>query len=171
MQLHNTLVIRAPVDDVWVAMTDAPSIAPCIPGAEIESDLGDGRYAGRVRVRLGPLALELVGELAFETIDPVAKSISLKATGRDHRGLGHADATILVSALADGRDTSLDIVTDLRLGGPVAQFGRQGIVTQVASSLLDRFGSCLAEHVTADDHSRPRTDRVSTDMRDQERPR
>ena len=157
MQLHNTLLLRAPLDDVWAALSDAPSIAPCIPGAEVEADLGDGRYAGRVRVKLGPLALELVGELAFEAIDPIAKSITLKAAGRDPRGLGQADATIRVSAAADGRETSLVLVTDLRLGGPVAQFGRQWIVTQVASSMLDRFGDCLARRVTADDRGGPRT--------------
>jgi carbon monoxide dehydrogenase subunit G len=155
--MKNTVLIAAPLEDVWTAIRDVPSITPCIPGAEFDKDLGDGRYAGSVQVKLGPMALVLEGELNFAAVDPVKKTISLRAAGRDRHGLGHVDAMISMAAKPVDHETSLDITTDLRLGGPVSQFGRQAIVSDIATSLLKRFGDCLATRVGAEGKARAKS--------------
>jgi hypothetical protein len=74
--------------------------------------------------------------------DPNARRATLSAKARELRGRGGGQATI-ESALApvDG-GTRVDLVTDLTLAGPVAQYGR-GMVEDVASQLVGRFAECL----------------------------
>ena len=148
MEIRERVVVDAHADAVWSMLTDIPRVAPCIPGAEIERELDARRYAGRVRVKVGPLALALGGELAIESVEPSTRRIVLRGSGRDPRGLGEADATIAITALSEGSATAIEIVTELRLGGPVAQFGRQGIVTGIARRMLEQFAACLSERVT-----------------------
>lgn len=141
------MAVGAGVDAVWSVVSDIPRVAPCIPGAEIDRALDERHYTGHVRVKVGPLALTFGGQLSVEELDPDAKRIILRGAGRDPRGLGQADATITITATPDGAATSIEIVTDLRLGGPVAQFGRQAIVSDIARRMLDQFGGCLAERI------------------------
>jgi len=150
MQIRNTVVISAPFDVVWGAMLDIPYLTPCIPDAAFDKDLGDRRYGGRLRIKLGPFALTLAGELALTRADKATGTLAYQATGRDVGGLGRADASVSVSTAPTVDGTSLEIVTDLRLGGPVAHVGRQAIVTDIATSLLTRFGECLSTRLHAE---------------------
>jgi carbon monoxide dehydrogenase subunit G len=144
MLLRNTVQIDAPLDVVWTAVLDVPAIVPCIPGAEVRQAAAEGEYAGTVRIKVGPLALSLDGELAITSVDPVARKISLRASGRDRHGLGHVDAAISLTAQPRDGATFLEIGSDVRLGGAVAQVGREAVVTKVATSMLERFAHCLS---------------------------
>ena len=148
MEIRQRVTVNAAVDDVWAMITDIPRIAPCIPGTEIDRQLDATHYTGRVRVKVGPLALTLGGDLSVEAIDPIAKRIVLRGAGKDPRGLGHADASVSISASPEGNATMLEITSDVRLGGPVAQFGRQAIVTDIVKRMLGEFASCLGERMT-----------------------
>jgi carbon monoxide dehydrogenase subunit G len=145
VEIRERVAVSAHVDAVWAMITDIPRVAPCIPGAEIDSPLDDNTFAGRVRVKVGPLALALGGTLSVESVEPAARRIVLRGGGRDPRGLGEADATMTITASEDGDASAIEIVTDLRLGGPVAQFGRQGVVTAIVRRLLGEFAACLGE--------------------------
>jgi uncharacterized protein len=159
MEIRQRVTVNAAVDDVWAMITDIPRIAPCIPGTELDRQLDATHYTGRVRVKVGPLALTLAGDLSVETIDPIARRIVLRGAGKDPRGLGHTDANVSISASPEGDATLLEIVSDVRLGGPVAQFGRQAIVTDIVKRMLRAFASCLGERMTTQRGTEPSEDR------------
>jgi carbon-monoxide dehydrogenase small subunit len=49
------------VATVWDFFQNVPEVAQCLPGAELLSDDGDGKYTGRVAVKLGPLSATFDG--------------------------------------------------------------------------------------------------------------
>lgn len=147
MKLENSFQVPVPVDEAWALFTDVHRIAPCMPGAEITEDLGEDRYRGQARVRLGPVTLRFAGEAELVEQDEATRTVRLVASGRDQTGRGNARAVVTSRLVADNGVTNVELVTDLQLSGAVAQFGRQGIVTDVSSGLIDQFAICLCQRL------------------------
>ena len=51
-------------------------------------------YRGKVAVRIGPVALSLVGQARLEEIDAPGRRASVKAQGSDPKGRGSTEAMI-----------------------------------------------------------------------------
>jgi carbon monoxide dehydrogenase subunit G len=137
---HEFRVDEAP-ERVWEVMTDIPTIAPCMPGAELQEVLDD-EYRGVVKVKLGPITAQYKGVARFVERDDDARRAVLRAEGRETRGQGNANATITARLEPDGDGTRVAVVTDLTITGRVAQFGR-GVLADVSTKLLDQFVACL----------------------------
>jgi carbon monoxide dehydrogenase subunit G len=150
VQITNSFQVPAPVEEAWALFTDAQRIAPCMPGAEITEDLGDGRYRGQARVRLGPVTLRFAGEAQYLERDEATRTVRLSASGRDQTGRGTARAVVTSRLVPVDGSTSVELVTDLQLSGAVAQFGRQGIVSDVSSALIGQFASCLHQRLASE---------------------
>ena len=54
MQLENSFTVPVPIDEAWRVLMDVERIAPCMPGAALDSVSGD-EFTGRVKVKLGPI--------------------------------------------------------------------------------------------------------------------
>ena len=57
MEFDNELDVPLPVGETWRVLLDIERIATCLPGAELTEVIDDKTYAGKVAVRLGPIAL------------------------------------------------------------------------------------------------------------------
>jgi carbon monoxide dehydrogenase subunit G len=143
MELTNEFRVAAPTDTVWEALTDVERIAPCMPGAELQSVEGD-EYKGVVKVKVGPITAQYKGAARFASRDDAAHKAVLEAEGRETRGQGNASATITASLEPDGDGTKVSVATDLKVSGRVAQFGR-GVLADVSGKLIDQFADCLAD--------------------------
>lgn len=51
MELTNEFTIGLPIDEAWAMLTDLERVAPCMPGAELQSVEGD-EYHGEVKVKV-----------------------------------------------------------------------------------------------------------------------
>jgi carbon monoxide dehydrogenase subunit G len=140
--LEHEFRVAAPIDDVWSALLDPRRVAPCMPGATLDS-VSDDAFTGSVNVKLGPVALLYKGSGSFETTDAAAHRAVIKASGKDSRGNGTAAATVEVTLSADSDGTVATVVTELSVTGRPAQFGR-GMITEVGGRILDQFAECLA---------------------------
>ena len=143
MHLEHTFTIPGGVEQAWSTLLDLERIAPCLPGARIES-VNDGTYHGAVDVKVGPIALTYRGTAEFTRTDRESHTAVLAARTREARGSGHANATITAS-LTDESDgsTRVDVATELDITGRPAQFGTD-VLTEVGGRLLDQFASRLA---------------------------
>ncbi|WP_336030686.1 SRPBCC family protein [Geodermatophilus sp. FMUSA9-8] len=142
MQLENSFTVPVPVDEAWRVLLDIERIAPCMPGAALDSVTGDD-FTGRVKVKLGPINLTYQGKASFVEKDEAAHRAVIDARGKDQRGNGTAAATITAKLLAEGQVTRVDVLTDLNITGRPAQFGR-GVMTDVGNKLLGQFADKLA---------------------------
>jgi len=143
MQLENTFTIAAPLDKAWEAFNSPQSVAPCFPGATLETSEGNA-FTGTVKVKLGPISLTYKGKGAYVERDVDAHKVVIEASGRDARGNGTANATVTGTLKAEGSDkTAVTMVTDMTITGRPAQFGR-GVMSDVADKIIGQFASCLA---------------------------
>jgi carbon monoxide dehydrogenase subunit G len=142
VQLENSFTVPVPIDEAWRVLLDIERIAPCMPGAALDSVTGDD-FTGRVKVKLGPINLTYQGKASFVEKDEAAHRAVIDARGKDQRGNGTAAAVVTAVLAAEGSVTRVDVVTDLNITGRPAQFGR-GVMTDVGNKLLGQFADKLA---------------------------
>jgi carbon monoxide dehydrogenase subunit G len=148
MHLNHEFVVPVPVKQAWDVLLDVERIAPCLPGATIESVEGDS-FAGRVKVKVGPITVTYRGTATFVHRDEAAGHATIKADGREARGSGTAAATIDAVLHDEGERTRVTLDTELAVTGRPAQFGR-GVMVDVSNKLLGTFADCLAQTLAAD---------------------
>ncbi|MBV9822951.1 MAG: SRPBCC family protein [Actinobacteria bacterium] len=142
MQLTHSFTVPAEIDQAWEVLLDIERIAPCMPGAALDTVDGD-EFTGTVKVRLGPIGLTYRGKARWVSKDAGSHRAVIDAQGRDARGNGTAKATITATLTARGAETAVEVVTDLTITGKPAQFGR-GVMADVGNKLIGQFADCLA---------------------------
>ena len=149
MELSNSFTVDVGVDRAWEVLTDVPSIAPCLPGAQLQEVDGE-EYKGIVKVKVGPIVAQYKGAATFVEQDARVHRLVLRAEGRETRGQGNASALITARLEPRGDRTEVVVDTELTVTGKVAQFGR-GVMADVSAKLMDQFADNLATTVlTAD---------------------
>lgn len=142
MELTNTFTVPADIDTAWKTLLDVEAIAPCMPGATLESVTGD-QFTGNVKVKLGPVSMVYGGEAQFLSKDAAAHRAVIEGTGKEARGSGTAKASVTIDLVAESPTlTRVEVVTDLTITGKAAQFGR-GVMQDVAGRLVTQFAGNL----------------------------
>ena len=146
MELEHQFTVPVPVDRAWEVLLDVERIAPCMPGAVIDSVDGDS-FTGQVKVKVGPITVAYSGKASFLEKDATAHRAVVEAKGRETRGSGTAAATVTASMADEGGWARVTVVTDLAITGRPAQFGR-GVLNDVGNKLIGQFADCVATTIT-----------------------
>ena len=141
MELTHSFTVPTGVEETWAHFQDIAQVAECFPGATVTS-VGDERFSGSVKVKLGPIALVYNGSGTFVEKDDAAHRFVVDAKGKDKRGNGTAGALVTLTMAETDGATSVEVVTDLAITGKPAQFGR-GVMQDVSDKLLGQFVDCL----------------------------
>ena len=147
MILDNEFTVAAPVDRVWAYFLDVPNLAPCLPGATLVGENGDGTYQGKVVAALGPVKLNFSGTARIVEADEAAHRMVLKAAGSEDRGRGEAEMTITATMRPADGGTRVSVAQDLSISGAAANYGR-GLIADVTSVLLGSFAECVQADIT-----------------------
>ena len=147
MLITTRFELGAPVEAAWAYLLDVPKIAHCVPGASLTDVIDDKTYAGKVEVKLGPISVSYKGRITIESMDAVTHTVRVKAEGTETRGRGGASAVVTAELQASEKGTSVVMNTDLSVSGLVAQFGRTGIMQEVAQRMAQRFASCVDQEL------------------------
>ena len=149
MEIRQRASVPRPVEEVWAFLADIEAVVDCIPGASLAERIGDNRYRGAFKAKLGPVSTQLEGEGALER-DDASRVGTVTGKGVDKRGGSRVTATMTYAVRAQGSDTAIEIRSDVKLSGRLAQVGRTGIVETVAARLTEDFAANLRERLTAD---------------------
>jgi carbon monoxide dehydrogenase subunit G len=142
MELEHSFIIPVPPEQAWEILLDVERVAPCMPGATVDSVDGDV-ITGRIKVKVGPIALTYAGSARFTEKDEQARMVVLEASGKETRGTGTASATVRSTLQdADGQ-TRITVHTTMSVTGRPAQFGR-GVIVEVGGKIIDKFAANLA---------------------------
>ena len=147
MIINSGFEVAQPVDKVWKFFDDIPQVASCLPGAELTEDLGDGKFKGRVSIRMGPVRLQFAGNADITERDDTARKIVVQASGADEKGRGQAAMTVSAALTAKGRGTHVDVIQDLQLSGAAAQYGR-GMIADFSAIMMNDFATTMADRIT-----------------------
>jgi carbon monoxide dehydrogenase subunit G len=148
MELEHSFTVPLPEERAWEVLLDVEKVAPCMPGATLDSVEGD-EIKGRIKVKVGPIAMTYAGTARFTERDPGAHVITLEASGRETRGAGTASATVRSTLQGQEGQTQVTVHTTLNVTGRPAQFGR-GVMAEVGGKLIGIFASNLADMLGAD---------------------
>jgi uncharacterized protein len=148
MELDHSFTVPVPPDQAWDVLLDVQQVAPCMPGATVDTVDGDD-VAGRLKVKVGPVSLTYKGTATFKDRDAADRSMLVEASGKEMRGAGTASATVKASLQPENGSDAATLVTlhtTLNVTGRPAQFGR-GVIAEVGSRLIDKFADNLAQQL------------------------
>jgi uncharacterized protein len=151
VKIEKTFEIKRPRGDVWDKLNDVRFVAECLPGASIVGELGENRYKGKMSVKVGPMAANFNGEIAIESHREDWNCV-VSGKGADSGSGSRASGSMRYS-LADGSSpasTRVDIVSDINLAGPLAQFGKGPIVQEIANRITAAFAANFESRLTAE---------------------
>ena len=142
MELEHSFIVPVPPEQAWEVLLDVERVAPCMPGATIDGVDGEV-ISGKIKVKVGPIALTYAGTARFTEKDEQARMVALEASGKETRGTGTASATVR-STLEDlGGKTRVTVHTTMNITGRPAQFGR-GVMVEVGGKIIEKFATNLA---------------------------
>jgi uncharacterized protein len=143
MQLENQFEVKAAPERVWDFLLDLERVTPCMPGAQLEELVDESTWKGKMGVKLGAVSLSYATTVEIAEKDEQARKVKLKASARETRGKGTANATIDSGVEpAENGASRVTMVTDLTISGAVAQYGR-GMIGDVSKRLTGEFAKCL----------------------------
>jgi carbon monoxide dehydrogenase subunit G len=148
MELEHSFTVPVPMDRAWDVLLDVERVAPCMPGATLDSVIGD-EIAGRIKVKVGPISMTYAGTAKFTERDRDSGVVTLEASGKETRGAGTASASVRSQLAGEGDQTHVTVHTNLNVTGKPAQFGR-GVMTEVGGKLIGIFADNLAAMLAAE---------------------
>ena len=143
MQLKESFDLPFARPLVWKAFEDIALVVQCLPGARLTSPADQRPLELAFEVKMGPIAAAFAGqgEVAYDA-DRFSGSFTGQGVDRKNnsRVKGQADFSLLASGDAC---TTVEVTVDFSLTGALAQFGRSGIVKEIASSITAQFAANL----------------------------
>lgn len=148
MKITEVIEVKSSPDKVWALFQDVPTLATCLPGAELTEDKGDGKYAGAVSVKLGPMTATFEGE-ATVAADEASRSGTVNGKGVDRRGGSQGQMKMKYGLEATEGGTKITVDADVMLAGAAAQFGRTGLIQEMSKRLIGEFVDCVEGKLAA----------------------
>ena len=148
-------------DVVWNYFQHLDLVVRCMPGARLLGPPVGNRADGEVNVKLGPFSCAFRGVVEVER-DPTRYAGVVRAAGRDAKSGSNARAIISYHlAPLGGAATRVDIAVRFLLAGSLAQFGRLGLIKDVAEHLTSVFAgniqAALSGKPVGNDANKPLT--------------
>jgi carbon-monoxide dehydrogenase small subunit len=149
-RITQSFVLAHPRDAVWQLMSDVQQVARCMPGLTLDGPPQAGKVSGRLEAKIGPIAASFAGEGTARQVEGEHRQI-IDGRGSDRRSgsrtTGSVDYRLSAVAGDEGREaTRVDVVLSYTLAGPLAQFGRSGLVRD----LVRRIGEAFAQNLDAE---------------------
>lgn len=119
-----------------------------MPGAEVTERVDDQNYKAKLTTAVGPIRPTFDVKARVER-DETAKEGHIDVNAVDRRGGSQARAKIVYRLSEQGGRTNVEIEQNVTLSGPLAQFGRTGIIEDVNAQMTRQFVACLETKLSA----------------------
>ncbi len=159
MVVEHEFTVPVPAGQVWPVLLDPERISSCVPGVTLTSTAGE-EFEGRFRIRAGSVTVTYLGTARFTGSVEGDHRLVVVAAGRQARGTGTVDATIVVRLHDTDEGARVHLSTDVTVTGRLTSVDH-GVLVGVGSRLLTRFASQLTGLLTtpvADPVTDPVTD-------------
>ena len=141
---EQSFTVPFPPDVVFAMFGRVEEVAACLPGATISSHSAPDGVEGAIRVKLGPVAATFRGAATIER-DEESRSGRILGLGQETGGRSSTQGSILYR-VGPGPTTGsarIDLTVGYTLKGALAQFGRPGLVRDLAGRIVAQFAAHL----------------------------
>jgi carbon-monoxide dehydrogenase small subunit len=148
---QRSFTVHHPADEVWSFFARTDEVAACLPGASLSGPADASHVEGQIRVKVGPIAAEFQG-VADISRDEDNRTGRIVGAGKDKRS-GSTTRGLVTYAVRKGEqagETVVDLSIGYTLTGMLAQFGRSGLVEDVANRLIDTFAANLERRLSGE---------------------
>jgi carbon monoxide dehydrogenase subunit G len=132
---------------VWQAFQNVKLLVDCLPGAQLVSADNQIPLELSFQIKMGPIAAAFSGQGAIDyDAENYAGSFSGQGTDRKNntRVKGEARFFLLESP---GPSTTVKVSVEFALTGALAQFGRIGVVKEIATNITAQFAANLKQRL------------------------
>jgi carbon monoxide dehydrogenase subunit G len=144
LRIEETFDVRAPEDLVWRWLADPQQVVHCLPGAELTEARDERTFAGKVKVKVGPVTIVYDGVATIEELDDAARRIRMRAEGKEAAGSGSARMTMTTTLERNAAGgVMVRVVADVDVVGRIVQFGR-GMIESVSKQIFRQFADCVS---------------------------
>jgi len=147
LKLEQSFDLPVPRGAAWTAFQDVQMLISCLPGASLagkpEADPLEFAFA----VKLGPVAANFTGQGKLTYENDYRGALSGGGTDRGTGSRVKGSATFELHETDGGTQVRLSI--DYALSGALAQFGRTGIVRELAAGITRQFAENLRSNLAA----------------------
>ena len=143
IEIRKSFSVMHPADEVWAFFGDPARVVTCLPGARIVRQHGANDFDGAMAVKLGPITANFTGRARI-TRDDNSRSGVIVGSGNDKGGGSRAAGEVEYAVRDAGSgETTVELTIRALLAGPLAQFGRSGIVDDLVNKMTERFAANL----------------------------
>ncbi|HET7679263.1 MAG TPA: 2Fe-2S iron-sulfur cluster-binding protein [Xanthobacteraceae bacterium] len=148
-----SFTVNHPIAEVWDFFANTAAVAACLPGVSVSGDTGGRNVAGKMRIKVGPIAAEFHGAAEIDR-DCATHSGTIQGSGRDPRSSSATRGIIRYHLLpVNENTTNVELNVGYRLTGPLAQFSRADLVHDIASRLIAAFAQQVEARLGGADHA------------------
>lgn len=149
MKFSQRATIPVAREPLWQFLMDVPKVAQSLPGVESVSQIDDTTYQGTLKVRVGPISLNLQGKIILEERDRERWRAALRAEANDRMAAGAVKGkTTMELKEISAKETELVVETDVNILGKIGEFG-QPIIRKKADQMLGQFVENIKRQLTA----------------------
>lgn len=121
---------------VWEAILDPEVLSRTLPGCEDMAPVGDNRFRGKLKMKVGPVQGVFEGGVELLDLDP-PNGYGLKMDGKGAPGFVNGNGSIRLEDSGDG-GTLLHYEIDAQVGGRIAAVGQR--LLDSSAKVLTRQG-------------------------------
>jgi aerobic carbon-monoxide dehydrogenase small subunit len=151
IQMKQSFAVNRTRDEVWAFLENIEQVAACLPGAKLNGPPVNNLVQGQFSAKLGPITASFSGDAKVERNDKDYNG-SILGGGQDRsagsRAAGEVDYKLVSED--NGARTRVDLEIRALIAGPLAQFGRSGIIDDLTRRIIDAFARNLELKLSGD---------------------
>ena len=139
LTVQQTFSLPHPLSKVWALVSDPERVCDALPGIALDGPAVDGKVRGKAAIKLGPIAPTFAFTGTYE-IEENSHQAIMTGEGNDRRTRSRVKGraqTQLIDLGNEGTEVSFEIA--YVMSGPLAQFGRLGLVQDLVARMTTRF--------------------------------
>lgn len=133
---------------VWAELTDILQVAQCVPGVSSVVQEEDGGYSGTIRVRVGPVGLQLSGTMVIEEMAEAQYRLVMACQAKDRKIPGGVRTRTVARLAEHEAGCQLQVETEAAILGKLGEFG-QPVIRRQTAKVMQAFVANLSERLQA----------------------
>ena len=147
IEVRQSFEVSCRPGEVWKFFSDIEQVARCLPGASLTRPPDGNKVNGKFSAKLGPITTTFTGAARIVRDDDNLRGVVLGA-GNDRLCGSRAVGEIEYRLLPEGTGTRVELMIRVLLVGPLAQFGRSGLVEDIVARVAQAFARNLEARLT-----------------------